>query len=186
MDFSPPLNQSMTYFKAPIVDLPFNRDIFPEGLPPSYVFVATLRLKGPSSKLTFDLWRVLSVDRKIQAAVSLSGKDKTVAFASTGVAVKKQSVVFRSGFQVWACSESSSFQFRSRLLERALTSTAPPSGSTATQSAGSMLQFPWQHIQLNASYCWPTTSCHHTPPDLQGPSVRRRRSNCLQFAFATV
>lgn len=75
------------------------RDIFPEGLPPSYVFVATLRLKGPSSKLTFDLWRVLSMDKKIQAAVTLNGKDKTVALATTGVAVKEQSAVFKSGFQ---------------------------------------------------------------------------------------
>lgn len=89
------------------VDLPAYRDIFPEGLPPSYVFVATLRLKGPSSKLTFDLWRVLSMDRKIQAAVTLNGKDKTVAFATTGVKVKEQSVVFQSGFQVWSFSESS-------------------------------------------------------------------------------
>lgn len=83
------------------IDFPAYRDIFPEGLPPSYVFVATLRLKGPSSKMTFDLWRVLSMDRKIQAAVTLNGKDKTVAFATTGVAVKEQSVVFQSGFQVW-------------------------------------------------------------------------------------
>lgn len=52
------------------------------------------------------------MDKKIQAAVTLNGKDKTVAFASTGAAVKKQSVVFRSGFQVWAFSESSSFLFR--------------------------------------------------------------------------
>uniref|UniRef100_A0A8D0A1B0 Collagen alpha-1(XXI) chain n=1 Tax=Sander lucioperca TaxID=283035 RepID=A0A8D0A1B0_SANLU len=59
------------------------RDIFPEGLPPSYVFVATLRLKGSSSMLTFDLWRVLSKDKEIQAAVTLNGKDKTVIFTTT-------------------------------------------------------------------------------------------------------
>ncbi|XP_076014467.1 collagen alpha-1(XXI) chain [Genypterus blacodes] len=75
------------------------REIFPEGLPPSYVFVATLRLKGSASKLTFDLWRVLSKDNNIQVAVTLSGKDKTVTFTSTSKTNKKQSVIFRTGFQ---------------------------------------------------------------------------------------
>lgn len=105
--FSPPLTNVLIDFQTLTVDLPFNRDIFPEGLPPSYVFVATLRLKGPSSKLTFDLWRVLSMDKKIQAAVTLNGKDKTVALATTGVAVKEQSAVFKSGFQVRGFPESS-------------------------------------------------------------------------------
>lgn len=76
------------------------RDIFPEGLPPSYVFVATLRLKGSSSKLTFDLWRVLSKDKAIQAAVTLSGKEKTVIFTTTSTKEKEQRVVFKEGFQV--------------------------------------------------------------------------------------
>lgn len=76
------------------------RDIFPEGLPPSYVFVATLRLKGPSGKLTFDLWRVLSRDRRIQAAVTLSGKDKAVTFTTTSTTEREQTVVFKTGFQV--------------------------------------------------------------------------------------
>ncbi|XP_075953436.1 uncharacterized protein LOC142952616 [Anarhichas minor] len=75
------------------------RDIFPEGLPPSYVFVATLRLKGSSSKLTFDLWRVLSKDKEIQAAVTLSGKDKTVIFTTTSTTEKEQRVTFKAGFQ---------------------------------------------------------------------------------------
>ncbi|XP_074478203.1 uncharacterized protein LOC141759771 [Sebastes fasciatus] len=75
------------------------RDIFPEGLPPSYVFVATLRLKGPSSKLTFDLWRVLSKDKEIQAAVTLSGKDKTVVFTTTSRTEKEQRLTFKAGFQ---------------------------------------------------------------------------------------
>uniref|UniRef100_A0A3B4TAF3 Si:dkey-225n22.4 n=1 Tax=Seriola dumerili TaxID=41447 RepID=A0A3B4TAF3_SERDU len=68
------------------------REIFPEGLPPSYVFVATLRLKGPSSRLTFDLWRVLSKDMEIQAAVTLSGKDKTVTFTTTSLTEKEQRI----------------------------------------------------------------------------------------------
>nr|XP_046227047.1 collagen alpha-1(XXI) chain [Scatophagus argus] len=75
------------------------REIFPEGLPPSYVFVATLRLKGSSSKLTFDLWRVLSKDRKIQAAVTLNGKDKTVIFTTTSTTENEQRLIFKAGFQ---------------------------------------------------------------------------------------
>lgn len=47
------------------------------------------------------------MDKKIQAAVTLNGKDKTVAFAATGTAVKEQSVVFQSGFQVGTFSERS-------------------------------------------------------------------------------
>uniref|UniRef100_A0A3Q3SXD2 Collagen alpha-1(XXI) chain n=1 Tax=Mastacembelus armatus TaxID=205130 RepID=A0A3Q3SXD2_9TELE len=75
------------------------REIFPEGLPPSYVFVATLRLKGSSSRLTFDLWRVLSKDKEIQAAVTLNGKDKTVTFTTTSITEKEQRLIFRDGFQ---------------------------------------------------------------------------------------
>ncbi|XP_078136590.1 uncharacterized protein LOC144537049 [Sander vitreus] len=76
------------------------RDIFPEGLPPSYVFVATLRLKGSSSMLTFDLWRVLSKDKEIQAAVTLNGKDKTVIFTTTtSITEKEQRVIFKAGFE---------------------------------------------------------------------------------------
>lgn len=80
---------------------PYTREIFPEGLPPSYVFVATLRLKGSSSKLTFDLWRVLSKDKEIQAAVTLSGKDKTVMFTTTSATTgNEQRVSFKTGFEV--------------------------------------------------------------------------------------
>ncbi|XP_070842227.1 collagen alpha-1(XXI) chain [Chaetodon trifascialis] len=75
------------------------REIFPEGLPPSYVFVATLRLKGSSSELTFDLWRVLSKDKEIQAAVTLSGKDNTVIFTTTSITEKEQRVILKTGFQ---------------------------------------------------------------------------------------
>ncbi|KAF7652120.1 hypothetical protein LDENG_00101390, partial [Lucifuga dentata] len=82
------------------VDITENtREIFPEGLPPSYVFVSTLRLKGSSRKLTFDLWRVLSKDGEIQAAVTLSGKDETVTFTTTSTTNTEQSVTFRVGFQ---------------------------------------------------------------------------------------
>lgn len=74
------------------------REIFPEGLPPSYVFVATVRIKD--SRMTFDLWRVLSKDKKIQAAVTLNGKNKTVSFLTTRAKEKQQRVVFKEGFQV--------------------------------------------------------------------------------------
>lgn len=87
-----------------IYDVVFNvhpREIFPEGLPPSYVFVATVRLKASSRQLTFDLWRVLSKDKKIQAAVTLNGKDKSVIFITSSAGEKQQRVVFKGGFQVW-------------------------------------------------------------------------------------
>lgn len=77
-----------------------NRDIFPEGLPPSYVFVATIRLKGTSSKLIFDLWRILAKSKEIQAAVTLNGKDQSVIFVTTSVNGKEQRVVFKTGFKV--------------------------------------------------------------------------------------
>ncbi|XP_036073245.1 collagen alpha-1(XXI) chain [Oryzias melastigma] len=75
------------------------REIFPEGLPPSYVFIATLRLTGSSSRLTYDLWRVVSKDKEIQVAVTLSGKDKSVTFTTTCVTEKEQRVIFKTGFQ---------------------------------------------------------------------------------------
>ncbi|XP_015232991.1 PREDICTED: collagen alpha-1(XXI) chain-like [Cyprinodon variegatus] len=75
------------------------RDIFPEGLPPSYVFVATIRLKGTSSKLIFDLWRILAKSKEIQAAVTLNGKDQSVIFVTTSVSGKEQRVVFKTGFK---------------------------------------------------------------------------------------
>ncbi|CAJ1081950.1 collagen alpha-1(XXI) chain [Xyrichtys novacula] len=75
------------------------REIFPEGLPPSYVFVATIRLKGSSSKMTFDLWRVLSKEKEIQAAVTLSGKDESVMFTTTSIREKEQRVIFKDNFE---------------------------------------------------------------------------------------
>lgn len=81
-------------------DFFFIREIFPEGLPPSYVFVATLRLKGTSSQLIFDLWRVLSKSKQIQAAVTLNGKDQSVIFTTTSVTENEQKVIFKRGFKV--------------------------------------------------------------------------------------
>ncbi|XP_023181700.1 collagen alpha-1(XXI) chain-like [Xiphophorus maculatus] len=75
------------------------REIFPEGLPPSYVFVATIRLKGNSSQLIFDLWRVLSKSKEIQAAVTLNGKDQSVIFTTTSVTEAEQKAIFKKGFK---------------------------------------------------------------------------------------
>ncbi|TNM96143.1 hypothetical protein fugu_015804 [Takifugu bimaculatus] len=93
------LSSEAAYALSATSDITENtREIFPEGLPPSYVFVATLRIKASSSKLTFDLWRVLSKDKEIQAAVTLNGKDKSVIFVATRARDKLQRVVFK-GFQ---------------------------------------------------------------------------------------
>ncbi|KAL6488430.1 hypothetical protein MHYP_G00021710 [Metynnis hypsauchen] len=72
------------------------RDIFPEGLPPSYVFVATVRLKGAASKEKFDLWRVLSKDKQVQVAVVLHGQEESVTFATTNTEDGEQRVTFNA------------------------------------------------------------------------------------------
>nr|XP_023689318.1 collagen alpha-1(XXI) chain-like [Paramormyrops kingsleyae] len=72
------------------------REIFPEGLPPSYVFVATLRLKTARNQATFDLWRVISKDGVTQAAVTLCGRERHVVFMTTGIASDEQSVIFNN------------------------------------------------------------------------------------------
>lgn len=70
------------------------REIFPEGLPPSYVFVATVRLKGSSRGEKVDLWRVVSKDRATQAMVTLNGQDKSVTFTTTSTTDLEQRVTF--------------------------------------------------------------------------------------------
>lgn len=42
----------------------------------------------------------MSKDKQIQAAVTLSGKDKTFTFITTSTSAKEQRVVFKTGFQV--------------------------------------------------------------------------------------
>uniref|UniRef100_A0A3P8YEF3 VWFA domain-containing protein n=1 Tax=Esox lucius TaxID=8010 RepID=A0A3P8YEF3_ESOLU len=73
-----------------------SRDIFPDGLPPSFVFVATVRLKSPTNHVKFDLIRVLSLDGRKQFAVTLNGLGKSVTFTSTTSTINKedQSVIF--------------------------------------------------------------------------------------------
>ncbi|XP_042567960.1 collagen alpha-1(XXI) chain-like isoform X2 [Cyprinus carpio] len=70
------------------------REIFPEGLPPAFVFVATLRLKNPAHWMKFDLLRVLSQDGVKQIAVTLNGADKSVTFTCTSTLKKEQTVIF--------------------------------------------------------------------------------------------
>ncbi|XP_029611589.1 collagen alpha-1(XXI) chain isoform X5 [Salmo trutta] len=70
------------------------REIFPEGLPPSYVFVATVRLKGSAKQDKFDLLRILSKDGVTQAAVTLNGVDKSVTFTTTSTTNEEQLVTF--------------------------------------------------------------------------------------------
>uniref|UniRef100_UPI00398EC206 collagen alpha-1(XXI) chain-like n=1 Tax=Pristiophorus japonicus TaxID=55135 RepID=UPI00398EC206 len=71
-------------------------DIFPDGLPPSYVFVSTLRFKRPVTKEKWDLWRILGLDGVIQTAVTLNGEDNTVTFHTTHMMNDTQSVTFTS------------------------------------------------------------------------------------------
>nr|XP_002664126.4 collagen alpha-1(XXI) chain-like isoform X1 [Danio rerio] len=59
------------------------RMLFPGGLPPSYVFVATLKYKGSVAIEEWDLWRIQTKDEKPQMAVSLNGLDRTVMFTTT-------------------------------------------------------------------------------------------------------
>lgn len=58
------------------------RNVFPEGLPPSYVFVSTQRFKV---KKTWDLWRILSLDKRPQIAATINGEEKTLLFTTTSL-----------------------------------------------------------------------------------------------------
>ncbi|XP_028843827.1 collagen alpha-1(XXI) chain isoform X1 [Denticeps clupeoides] len=72
------------------------RSLFPDGLPPSYVFVATLKYKGSVVIEDWDLWRILTHDEKPQMAVTLNGIDRTVMFTTTSnSSTGTQSVVFK-------------------------------------------------------------------------------------------
>uniref|UniRef100_A0A8C5PXM3 Collagen alpha-1(XXI) chain n=1 Tax=Leptobrachium leishanense TaxID=445787 RepID=A0A8C5PXM3_9ANUR len=69
----------------------FTRNVFPEGLPPSYVFVSTQRFK---IKKKWDLWRIVALDGTVQTAVSLNGEDRTLSFTTTSHANDTQVVTF--------------------------------------------------------------------------------------------
>lgn len=69
----------------------FSSNVFPEGLPPSYVFVSTQRFKV---KKMWDLWRILTIDGRPQIAVTLNGVDKTLLFTTTSMINGSQVVTF--------------------------------------------------------------------------------------------
>ncbi|XP_038656571.1 collagen alpha-1(XXI) chain isoform X1 [Scyliorhinus canicula] len=90
-------SRKKAYSVTPQTDLTDKtRHIFPDGLPPSYVFVSTLRLKRPASKEKWDLWRILTQDGTIQTAITLNGEDNTVVFYTTHMMNETQSVTFTS------------------------------------------------------------------------------------------
>ncbi|KAL4837858.1 hypothetical protein H8958_013776 [Nasalis larvatus] len=66
-------------------------NVFPEGLPPSYVFVSTQRFKV---KKIWDLWRILTIDGRPQIAVTLNGVDKILLFTTTSIINGSQVVTF--------------------------------------------------------------------------------------------
>nr|XP_011735842.1 collagen alpha-1(XXI) chain isoform X1 [Macaca nemestrina]XP_011735843.1 collagen alpha-1(XXI) chain isoform X1 [Macaca nemestrina]XP_011735844.1 collagen alpha-1(XXI) chain isoform X1 [Macaca nemestrina]XP_011735845.1 collagen alpha-1(XXI) chain isoform X1 [Macaca nemestrina]XP_011735847.1 collagen alpha-1(XXI) chain isoform X1 [Macaca nemestrina] len=68
-------------------------NVFPEGLPPSYVFVSTQRFKV---KKIWDLWRILTIDGRPQIAVTLNGVDKILLFTTTSIINGSQVVTFAS------------------------------------------------------------------------------------------
>lgn len=71
------------------------RSLFPVGLPPSYVFVSTLKYKGSVLSEAWNLWRIQTMDGKPQMAVTLNGLKKTVEFTTTSTAPSEtQTVVF--------------------------------------------------------------------------------------------
>ncbi|GAA6101611.1 collagen alpha-1(XXI) chain isoform X1 [Tachysurus ichikawai] len=71
------------------------RALFPDGLPPSYVFVATLKYKGSVLTEDWDLWRIQTMDGQPQMAVTLNGMKRTVTFTTTSTAQSgTQMVVF--------------------------------------------------------------------------------------------
>ncbi|XP_067466020.1 collagen alpha-1(XXI) chain isoform X1 [Thunnus thynnus] len=75
------------YEVTPRVDLSeATRNLFPDGLPPSYVFVATLRYKGSLVMEDWDLWRIQTPEGRPQMAVTLNGMDRTVKFTTTSEA----------------------------------------------------------------------------------------------------
>ncbi|KAJ7341138.1 hypothetical protein JRQ81_004912, partial [Phrynocephalus forsythii] len=87
-----PSTNAKAYEITSRVDLTeLTRNVFPEGLPPSYVFVSTQRFKV---RKTWDLWRILSLDGRPQIAVTVNGQDRTVSFTTTSLLNDTQTVTF--------------------------------------------------------------------------------------------
>uniref|UniRef100_A0A8C0FZJ3 Collagen alpha-1(XXI) chain n=1 Tax=Bubo bubo TaxID=30461 RepID=A0A8C0FZJ3_BUBBB len=89
-----PTTNAKAYEVTSRVDLSeLTRNVFPEGLPPSYVFVSTQRFKV---KKTWDLWRILSLDKRPQIAVTINGEEKTLSFTTTSLINGTQVITFAS------------------------------------------------------------------------------------------
>ncbi|KAK2533983.1 Col21a1 [Columba guinea] len=87
-----PTTNAKAYEVTSRVDLSeLTRNVFPEGLPPSYVFVSTQRFKV---KKTWDLWRILSLDKRPQIAVTINGEEKTLSFTTTSLMNGTQVITF--------------------------------------------------------------------------------------------
>ncbi|XP_044864398.1 collagen alpha-1(XXI) chain isoform X1 [Mauremys mutica] len=87
-----PSSNAKAYEITSNIDLSeFTRNVFPEGLPPSYVFVSTQRFKV---RKTWDLWRILSLDGRPQITVTVNGEDKTLSFTTTSLVNGTQVVTF--------------------------------------------------------------------------------------------
>ncbi|XP_010220706.1 PREDICTED: collagen alpha-1(XXI) chain [Tinamus guttatus] len=87
-----PTTNAKAYEITSRVDLSeLTRNVFPEGLPPSYVFVSTQRFKV---KKTWDLWRILSLDKRPQIAVTINGEEKTLSFTTTSLINGTQVITF--------------------------------------------------------------------------------------------
>ncbi|NXW66258.1 COLA1 protein, partial [Eurystomus gularis] len=87
-----PTTNAKAYEVTSRVDLSeLTRNVFPEGLPPSYVFVSTQRFKV---KKTWDLWRILSLDKRPQIAVTVNGEEKTLSFTTTSLINGTQVITF--------------------------------------------------------------------------------------------
>ncbi|XP_036086862.1 collagen alpha-1(XXI) chain isoform X3 [Rousettus aegyptiacus] len=95
----------------------FTSNVFPEGLPPSYVFVSTQRFK---IKKMWDLWRILTIDGRPQIAVTLNGVDKTLLFTTTSMINGSQVVTF-AGPQVKTLFDEDWHQIRLLVTEQDVT-----------------------------------------------------------------
>ncbi|XP_044109073.1 collagen alpha-1(XXI) chain isoform X3 [Neovison vison] len=95
----------------------FTSNVFPEGLPPSYVFVSTQRFKV---KKMWDLWRILTIDGRPQIAVTLNGVDKTLLFTTTSIINGSQVVTFAAS-QVKTLFDEGWHQIRLLVTEQDVT-----------------------------------------------------------------
>ncbi|XP_020637435.3 collagen alpha-1(XXI) chain [Pogona vitticeps] len=87
-----PSTNAKAYEITSRVDLTeLTRNVFPEGLPPSYLFVSSQRFKV---RKTWDLWRILSLDGRPQIAVTVNGQDRTLSFTTTSLLNDTQTVTF--------------------------------------------------------------------------------------------